>query len=126
MAIGAVFGGAHAAGRVWEMGIEGLTAVAFSRDGLLLGIDPFAVSVLRANDHGAGGTNYCQAVVFNSSIQAEHEHVVANNLGIIGGEIARGNPLKFIERDALIRPHGQVAAETTGGPGGVANLAGDG
>src|SRR5439155_20625667 len=53
MAIGAILRRSLAAGGVREMGIEGLPAVALGADGLLLGVHPFAIGVLRADNDSA-------------------------------------------------------------------------
>ena len=126
MAIGAVLGGADAAGRVRKMRIERLAAVAFSGDGLLLRVNPFAIRVLRANDDGARRTNHREPIALHRSVDAELEDVVTDDLGIIRREVARGDPFILVERRALIRLHGQMTAEATGGPRGMADLAGDG
>src|SRR5437899_12823154 len=98
------------------MRIECLAAVAFSGDGLLLRVNPFAIRVLRADDDAARRTNHREPIALHRSVDAELEDVVTDDLGIVGGEVARGDAFILVEGCALIRLHRQVTAKATGGP----------
>ncbi len=125
VAVGAVLGRADGGRGVGEVGVEGLARVALGGDGLLLGIDPLAVGVLRADDDGGGGADDGEAVVFVGGVLAEHEDVVAHDLGVVGGVEAGGGALEFVARDLLVGLEREVAAEAGRDPAGVADLATD-
>src|SRR5207247_9206923 len=121
-----IFCGADAAGRVRKMRIERLAAVTLRGDRLLLGINPLAIGILRTDDDRARRTDHREPIALHRSVNPELKDIIADDLGIIGGEVARGDSFKLVERRALICLHWQMAAEATGGPRGMADLAGDG
>src|SRR6266478_1513326 len=122
----AVLCGANAAGRVRKMRIERLAAVTLRGDRLLLGINPFAIGILRTDDDRARRTNHREPIALHRSVNTELKDIIADDLRIVGGEVARGGPFILVERRALICLHRQMTAETTRGPRGMADLAGDG
>ena len=121
--IRAIFCGAFPAGGVGEVRVKGLAAVAIAADGLLLGVDPFPIGVLGADDHRAGGADDREAMFFDRGIDPEHKDIVANDLGVIGDEITIDIAFVFIEGDAGIGLHGEMTSEAAGCPGGVTDLA---
>src|SRR5205823_6284874 len=123
MAVSAILSRADTAGGVREMRIEGLAAVTFRREGLLLRVNPLAVRVLRTDHDCAGGAQDSHAVFLHRSIDPEHEHVVAHDLWIVGGEDPIGVPFELILSDSLVRLHWKVAPEAARGPGAMTNLA---
>ena len=116
MTVFAILRRADAAGRVRQMRIVSLTTVTFRADGLLLRINPFAIRVLRTHDDRARRTENGEAVALVTRVHAELENVVAHDLRIVAGEIARGRAFKFVRGHALVRTHRQVAAEATRRP----------
>ena len=107
------------------MRIVSLTAVTFRADRLLLRINPFAIRVLRADDDRARRAQHGEAIALVTRVHAELEDIVAHDLWIVAGEIARGRAFKFVRRHALVRAHRQMTAETTCRPGRMAYLAAD-
>src|SRR3954454_14268354 len=101
MAVGAILGRADTAGGVREVRIESLAAVTFGRNGLLLGVNPFPVLILRADDDRAGRTNYRHSVFLHGTVDPEHENVIADDLWIVSRKIAIGDAFEFVLRDAL-------------------------
>ena len=96
MAVGAILRRADAARGVREMRIERLAAVAFGADGLLLRVNPFAIRVLRADDHRARRTDHRHPVLLHRAVDAEHEDVVAHDLRIVGGEVAVDHAFELV------------------------------
>src|SRR5689334_5244861 len=115
MAIGAILCGSDAAGRVRKMRIKRLAAVTLGGNRLLLGINPFAIGILRTDDDRARRTDHREPIALHRSVNTELKDIIADDLGIVGGEVARGDAFKLIERRALICLHWQMTAETTGG-----------
>src|SRR5438128_9512161 len=111
---------------MWEMRIERLAAVTLGGDRLLLGINPFAIGILRTDDDRARGTNHGEPITLHRSVDTELKGVIADDLGIIGGEVARGDPFILVEGRSLICLHRQMTAKATGRPRGMTDLAGDG
>src|SRR5689334_16854744 len=68
MAIRTVPCRSHSAGGMRKMRVKSLPAVSFGGNSLLLGIIPFPVLVLRADNDCAGGPDDGQAVAFYSRI----------------------------------------------------------
>ena len=123
MAVGAILRRPDTAGGVREMGIEGLPAVTFRGEGLRLGVNPFPILILRADHDRAGRTQHRHAVFLHRAVDPEHENIVAHYLRIVGGEVPVHRALELVLRHALVRLHREMAAETAGGPRGVADLA---
>ncbi len=96
MTIGAIFCRADSARGVGKMRIECLSAVTFGRNRLGLGINPFAVLILRADHDRARRTDHSHPVFLHAAVNAEHENVVPDDLRIIGCKIAVGNALKLV------------------------------
>ena len=83
VAIRTIFRRADAARGVREMRIERLAAIALGADGLLLRINPLAVRVLRADDHGGRRTQNRQAVGLHRAVNAQLENIVAHDLRVV-------------------------------------------
>src|SRR6476646_6673225 len=115
------FGGANG---VRNERAEGLPGETGSGDGLLRVVEPVAIRILRTNEDGAGGTRGSNAVAGDSAINTEHVDVVAKDLKIVAGVIARGEA--FVVKHGLARVccHLQMTAEAGGSPGGVAGVTG--
>ena len=127
MAIRAILGRADAAGGVREMRVERLAAIALRRDGLLLRIHPFAVRVLRTDDHRARRTQHGHAVILHRAVDAEHEHVVTHDLRVVRGEIAVRRALELVERHrAWLAFIGRWQPKQLVAQRRMAHLAGDG
>ena len=116
MAVGAVLGRPHAAGRVRKVRIESLAAITIPAHRLLLRIDPVPVLVLRADDHRARGSNHREPVLLHRAINAKHEHIVAHDLRVIGCKIAIHHALILVQWHALVCLHRKVTAKATRRP----------
>ena len=117
MAIAAILCCSLSTRRMREMRIECLAAITFSADRLLLGVNPLAVRILRADDHRAGRAQHREPMIFHRAVHAQLENIVADDLRIVGREIARRHTLKFIERHFLVGAHRQMTAKTARGKG---------
>ena len=114
------------ANRVRNEGAEGLAGKSRRGDGLLLVVQPFTVRILRTDQHGAGRARRRDAVAGDRAVHAEHVDVVAKNLKIVAGVIARGEAF-VVQHVALgVAGHLQMAAKAGGSPGSVAGIAGHG
>ena len=123
MAVAALFGFSGADG-VRNEGTESLAGKTFRGDGLLLIVKPIAIGVLRADEYGAGGASRGDAVSGDGAIDAEEIGVVAEDLKIVGGVIARGQTFVVEHGAAGVGGHLQMATEAGGSPGRVAGIAG--
>src|SRR5260370_2715590 len=97
MAIAALLGflGAH---RVRHEGGESLAGEAGRGNRLLRVVKPIAIGVLRADEHGARGPRWGDAVAGDRAVDAEHVNVIAENLEIVAGGIFIGQ--------SFVLPHG--------------------
>ena len=87
-------------------------------------VEPFAIGVLRADQHGAAGTRGRDAIAGDGAVDAEHVDVVAQDLEVVAGVIAGEQALVVEHGAAGVGGHLQMAAEAGGGPGSVAGVAG--
>src|SRR5438876_5534225 len=102
-----------------HMRIEGLTGEAFGGNGLLLMIDPFAVLILRTNQHCRRRAYGRDAIAGYRAVATQHEYVVAQYLEVIAGEVARVATFIVPVGHLPICLHRQVASETSSHPGRV-------
>ncbi len=70
--------------------------IAGRGDRRLLGIDSLAVDIRRRQDEGRRRADRCNFVVLDLAMHAEHEHVVARDLRIVGGEVAGEAAFVFV------------------------------
>src|SRR6185369_17726233 len=112
--------GAHGVGHV---GREGRPAEPARRRRLLLRVEPLAVLVLRGDDDGAGGAGGGDAVAADRAVLGQEVDVVAQGLEVVGSPVAADATLVVQVRLLLVRLHGEVAAEATRRPRGVAGEA---
>src|ERR1700735_662812 len=112
--------GAHS---VRNKSAERSAAETFGGNGLLHVVEPIAILILRADQDRAGRAHRRDAMAGDGAVNAEHEAIVAQNLKIVGGPIAREETFVVQHRLALIGGHREMAAETIGRPGGVAGVA---
>ena len=96
------------------------------RDCLLRVVEPVAIRILRTHEDGAGGTRGSDAVAGDSAVDAEHVDVVAKDLKVVTGVIARGEAFVVKHGLARVSCHLQMTAEAGGRPGGVAGIASHG
>src|SRR6056297_1381179 len=87
--IGFVFPAGAAANGVRHIGAEGDAAHAIAADGLLLGVDRFAVGVVAGDVNGATTARRPDPVAGNVAIASEHVDVVAERLEVITGSVSR-------------------------------------
>src|SRR5581483_7190269 len=77
-------------------------------------------------EDGARGARGRDAVAGYRAVHAKHENVVAQDLKIVAGVVARGEALVVEHRLASVCGHLEVAAEAGWSPGGVTGVAGHG
>src|SRR5579871_6021244 len=123
VAAGAGFGFFGADG-VRIVGTETETGKSFGGDGLLHVVEPIAIGILRADDYSAGGAGGRDAVSGDGAIDTQHVNVVAEDFEIVGRIIAGVESFVVEHFGFAIGGHGEMAAETAGGPGGMAGVAG--
>src|SRR6266700_7214926 len=123
MAVGAGFGFLRSY-RMRNEGAEGFSAEAFCGDSLLRVVEPVAVVVLRAYEHGASGPHGSHAVTSYSPVYTQSVHIVAQNLEVVGRPVARCEAFVVQHGFALVGRHGEVAAVAGRRPGRVAGVAG--
>ena len=95
---------------------EGGAAEPFSGNGLLAIVDPVAVLVLGTYHHRAGRADRSHFVPSDRTVDAQHVHVVAQHLKIVGRPVARHSAFVAQHGHALIGQHGQMAAKAGGDP----------
>ena len=100
-----------------------LRAVAGCRDRRLLGVDPLAVDVLRAQHQRRGGAHRRDLVVLDRAVDAEHVDVVARDLRVVGRVVAREAALVAVALGAPVRLDRKVAAAAARGPRAMAGVA---
>ena len=103
---------------------EGLAGETRCGNGLLRVVEPVAVGVLRTDEDGAGRARGRDAMAGDGAVDAEHVDVVAKNLKVVAGVIARGEAFVVEHGLARVGGHLQMAAEAGGRPGRVAGVAG--
>ena len=77
-----------AAHSVRHVRVECLTGKALGGSSLLLRINPFAVLILRAHQHGGRRTHGSDAIAGNGPVATEHENIIAQNLEVVFREVA--------------------------------------
>src|SRR5262249_33451604 len=112
---------AHGVGNIRA---ESLPAESLRGNGLLAVVKPVAVLVLRADYHRAGGADRRNFVAGDGAVNAQHVHVITQDLEVVFRPVARRGAFVLQHRPALVGGHGEMAAETTGGPRAVAAEAG--
>ena len=115
------FGRAH---RVRIVRAEAEAAEPLRRDGLLHVINPVAIGVLRAHHHRARRARGRDAMLGHRAVHAQHVDVVAQHFKVVRGVVARGLPFVVQHGQFAVGRHRKMAAETAGGPRGVARIAG--
>ncbi len=123
VAIAALLGFFGANG-VRHEGAESLAGKTGSGNSLLRVVEPVAVRVLRTDENRAGRARGGDAMAGDGAVDAEHVDVVAKDLKIVAGVVARGEAFIVEHGLARVGGHLQVAAEAGGRPGGVAGVAG--
>ena len=115
VAIGAVFRfrGAHG---MRHKRAEGHAAETLSGNRLLAVVDPIATGILGTHHHRAGGADGRYFVSGDGAIDAQHVHVVAQHLKIVGRPVARHSAFVAQHGHALIGQHRQMAAKAGGYP----------
>src|SRR5262245_66687220 len=99
------------------MRTESRSAITFGGDGLLLGVDPFAVRVLRTDQNRAGGTHGSEPAAGDRAVAPEHKNVVTQCLEVVRNPVARILfSLVVKHRPFLIRLLFQMAAVTARRP----------
>ena len=115
MAVAALFGFPGADGVGNESAVT-LAGKSRRGDGLLLVIEPVAVRILRTYEDRATGTRGSDAMSGDGAVDAQHINVVAQDLEIVAGVVARHEAF-VVEHGAFrVGGHLQVAAETGGRP----------
>ena len=115
--------GFFGANRVRNERAERLAGKAGCGNGLLRVVEPVAVRILRTDEDGAGRARGGDAMAGDGAVDAEHVDVVAKDLKIVAGVVARGEPFVVEHGLARVGGHLQMAAEAGGRPGRVAGVA---
>src|SRR5580700_6503226 len=105
---------------------EGLPGESRSGNSLLRVVEPVAVRILRTYEDGAGGARGGDAMAGDSAVDAEHVDVVAKDLKIVAGIVARGKAFVVKHGLAGVGRHLQMTAEAGGCPRRVAGVASHG
>ena len=104
--------------------LKAVPAETFGGDSLLHVVEPVAIRILRADHHGAGRARRRDAMARDGAVDAEHEAVVAQDLEVVGGPVARDQAFVVEHGLALVGRHREMAAVAIRRPGGVAGVAG--
>src|SRR5208282_3906301 len=107
-------------------GAEGLAGKAFGGNGLLRVVEPLAVRVLRADQHGAGRARGRYAMSSDRAVHAKEISIIAQHLEVVTRVIPGAEAIVVQHGPAHIGGHLEVAAEASGRPGSVAGVAGHG
>ena len=110
---------AHSVG---EMRVEGLRTVATGRDRRLLDVDLLAVGVGRGQYQRRRRAHRCDLAALGRLAASDQEHLVAGNLRVVGGPVARVAALVVLALGLVVGLDRQVAAGTAGGPRGMAGV----
>ncbi len=98
------------------MCVEGLTRKALGRNRLLLRINPLSILILRTDQNGAGRTHGRDAIARYGAVASEHKHVIAQDLVVIGGEVATIPALVVTIGHFAIGLHREMTPKATGHP----------
>ena len=82
-----------------------------------------AFRILRTDENRTRRPHGRDTMSGHRTVYAEHKAVVAKNLEIVSGPVARHQSLIVQHRFALIGHHGKMASKTIGRPRGVACIA---
>src|SRR4051812_10995889 len=123
MAVSAALGFFCADG-VRNIRTERLSAEAFRGHRLLAVVEPIAVLALRAHHDRTRRAHRRNLVPGDGAINAEHVDVVAQDLEVVRGPVARSEAFVVQHRHLLVRGHGKVATEAARCPRAVAGDAG--
>ena len=104
--------------------LNAVPAESFGGNGLLHVVNPVAILILRTDQDRAGRAHRRDAMAGDRAVDAQHEAIVAQDLKIVRGPIAREQAFVVQHGLALIGRHGEMAAKTIGRPRGMAGVAG--